>query len=46
MAFFLYFFTHQIKKKPGEIGLPGKIGPRGYEGESEECKFECTKKIN
>jgi hypothetical protein len=42
MAFFLYFFTHQIKKKPGELGLPGKIGPRGYEGPPEECKFECT----
>ena len=42
MAFFLYIFTHQIKKRPGEIGLKGKMGPRGYEGEPEECKFECV----
>ena len=42
MAFYLYFFTHQIKKKSGELGLPGKIGPRGYEGDSEYCNFECN----
>lgn len=41
MAIFLYTFNHKIKNRPGEIGLPGKMGPRGYEGESEICRFEC-----
>ena len=41
MAFFLYIFNHRVKNNPGEVGLKGKIGPRGEEGESEICKFEC-----
>ncbi len=41
IALFFYFFNHQVKKKEGEIGLKGKLGPRGYEGRSELCKFKC-----
>ena len=41
IAFFLYTFNHRVKNNLGEVGLKGKIGPRGEEGESEICKFEC-----
>ena len=41
IALFFYFFHHQIKKKEGEIGLKGNLGPRGEEGRSELCKFKC-----
>ena len=33
--------SNWFKNNPGEVGLKGKIGPRGEEGESEICKFEC-----
>ena len=46
IAFFLYVFSHRVKNNPGEVGLKGKIGPRGNEGKSELCKFECVNKIN
>tara|TARA_Y200000002_G_scaffold363136_1_gene350925 strand:- start:208 stop:471 length:264 start_codon:yes stop_codon:yes gene_type:complete len=42
MAFFLYVFTHRVKNNEGEIGLKGDIGPRGYEGKSDLCKFKCA----
>lgn len=42
IALFLYMFTHQIKKRPGEVGLKGKIGPRGKEGTPKQCKFKCS----
>ena len=41
ISFFLYLFTHQIKKNQGEVGIKGKMGPRGKEGEPEICKFQC-----
>lgn len=36
---FIYLFTHSVKRGKGNIGIKGKIGRRGIEGDSDFCNF-------